>query len=59
MANNIKRVDNVNVLGCGDMFASFFISEYLNTQKKSEKVDLNSIIKQSHELVSQTLLDYK
>jgi|TARA_R100000005_G_C4989155_1_gene196878 sugar/nucleoside kinase (ribokinase family) len=57
--NTVKRVDNVNVLGCGDMFASFFISEYLNTQKKSEKVDLNSIIKQSHELVSQTLLDYK
>jgi len=59
LENSINRIDNVNVLGCGDMFASFFINEYLNTQKNSKNIDLNSIIKQSHALVSTTLLNNK
>lgn len=57
--NSVKRIDNVNVLGCGDMLASFFINEYLNTQIKSKKPNLKSIIKQSHTLISTTLLNTK
>lgn len=46
---DVKIIDNINVLGCGDMLAAYFINEYLcdNNMEKS--------IKLAHKLVSQDL----
>jgi hypothetical protein len=34
----VKKIDNVNVLGCGDMFASFFIANYLHNSNIEEAI---------------------
>ena len=46
---NVKVLDNINVLGCGDMLASFFINQYLKSN------DFQKSIKNSHKLVSERL----
>jgi len=47
----VKVVDNINVLGCGDMLASFFINEYLECNNMKKSID------KSHKLVSNCLGD--
>jgi hypothetical protein len=46
---NVEILDNINVLGCGDMLASFFINEHLNTSNVEES------IKRAHNLVTKSL----
>ncbi len=46
---DVKILDNINVLGCGDMLASYFINEFLNNG------DIEKSIKMSHKLISNYL----
>ena len=48
---NIDLIENINVLGAGDMFASSFINEYL----KSSITELETIIINSHNQVTNYL----
>jgi hypothetical protein len=48
---NIDLIENVNVLGAGDMFAASFINEYL----KSSTTELKKIIINSHNQVTNYL----
>jgi hypothetical protein len=48
--HTITKLANVNVLGCGDMFASLFINNYL-----SGEADISSIIKQCHDGITSIL----
>lgn len=36
----IKKIKNVNVLGCGDMFASFFILNFLKSKNVRKSIDI-------------------
>jgi sugar/nucleoside kinase (ribokinase family) len=46
---DVKVLDNINVLGCGDMLASYFINEFL------DKGDIEKSIKIAHKLVTKNL----
>ena len=48
-STDVKVLDNINVLGCGDMFASYFINEMLY------KNNVKDSIKTAHKLVTKTL----
>ena len=47
--NKVEIIGNVNVLGCGDRFASYFIQDYL----KNEKIE--TAIINSHNYVTKIL----
>lgn len=49
IVTKVDTLDNINVLGCGDMLASYFINEYLKTN------DLEKSIQLAHKLVSEYL----
>jgi len=46
---DVEVIDGINVLGCGDMLASYFINEYLKCY------DVKNSIEKSHKLVSNYL----
>jgi sugar/nucleoside kinase (ribokinase family) len=48
---NVDVIDNVNVNGCGDMLASYFIDSYLKFN------DLKKSIKNAHMLVTKYLME--
>lgn len=48
-STNVDVLDNVNVLGCGDMLASFFINQYLKCY------NIEKSVKEAHNLVSNYL----
>ena len=48
--HTVTKLENVNVLGCGDMFVSFFINKYL-----SGETSILSIIKQCHQGITSVL----
>jgi len=48
--HSIEKIENVNVLGCGDMFVAHFINNFLNS-----KDELSSIIKRCHSGITKTL----
>tara|TARA_R100000805_G_C3604877_1_gene105288 strand:+ start:478 stop:1170 length:693 start_codon:yes stop_codon:yes gene_type:complete len=50
---NVKLIENVNVLGCGDMLVAGFLDYYL---KRHNVVDC---LNYSHDLISQTLKEQK
>ncbi len=50
---NVDIIDNINVLGCGDKLASYFISNYLDTN------DIKKSIENSHKLVTKDLEESK
>ena len=52
-STNVDVLDNVNVLGCGDMLASCFINEYLKCY------DIEKSVKEAHNLVSNYLGEKK
>jgi sugar/nucleoside kinase (ribokinase family) len=37
----VKKINNVNVLGCGDMFASFFMASYLLGSNVEESIEIS------------------
>tara|TARA_A100001015_G_C14978101_1_gene708213 strand:+ start:682 stop:1368 length:687 start_codon:yes stop_codon:yes gene_type:complete len=47
---NLKKIKNINVLGCGDMFASFFIDNHLKNS------NIQNSIKLAHEKVTEQLM---
>jgi sugar/nucleoside kinase (ribokinase family) len=49
IVTEVDILENINVLGCGDMLASYFINEYLKTN------DLEKSIKLAHNLASYRL----
>lgn len=46
IVTEVDVIENINVLGCGDMLASYFINEFLNSN------DLEKSIQLAHDLVS-------
>jgi hypothetical protein len=48
---DVDIIDNVNVLGCGDMLASYFIDSYLKFD------DIKKSIKNAHLLVTEYLME--
>ena len=51
--NEVKIVDNVNVLGCGDMLAAGFINYYLKFG------DIDSSLRESHKEITKVLTNQK
>ena len=49
ITTEVKVLDDLNVLGCGDMLASYFINEFLNND------DIEKSIKVAHRLVTKNL----
>jgi len=45
----VEPIENINVLGCGDMLAAYFIDQYLKYE------DINISIKNAHNLLSDNL----
>ena len=48
-STKVDVLQNINVLGCGDMFVSFFIDNFLKTN------DFKNSIRNSHKLVTEYL----
>ena len=48
-STEVDVLDNINVLGCGDMLASCFINQYLNCD------NIEKSVRESHDLVSNYL----
>ena len=53
LRNKVEIVDNVNVLGCGDMLAAGFINYYLLQN------DIGSSLRRSHEEITKVLMNQK
>ena len=51
LTTDAKVLNNVNVLGCGDMLVSYFMNEYLRTN------DLKSSLQTAHQLITNYLKD--